>query len=172
MCQKLPVSGFTWRKTALTEREIKDWNPDGSKGYFVECDVHVDPKDHNHFNDLPPFPESIPIDESMVSYATRQAMERRGVSSVAPQKKLAPNLFIKKRYKVHIAALQYYLSIGGVLDKVHRVLEFNQSNWLSNYIQFNTSKRQQSTSEFGKAFYKLLNNAFFGKSMERWVEQL
>lgn len=162
----LPISGFRWRKTPLTAEEIRAWNPYGSKGYFVECDLYFDPKDHDHFNDLPPCPQSLLIDDSMVSFATRQAMERRGVSSVPPQKKLAPNLFMKKKYKVHIAALQYYLSLGVKLDKVHRVLEFNQSDWLKKYIDFNTSKRQQSTSEFGKSFYKLLNNAFFGKSME------
>ena len=143
-----------------------DWKPDGRKAYYIECDVHINVADHDRCNDLPFFPDSILIDDTMVSHATKEALTRRGVNSIPGQKKLAPNLFPKKRYKVHIAALQYYLSKGGILDKVHRVLEFEQSDWLKQYIDFNTAKRQQSTSEFGKAFYKLLNNAFFGKSME------
>ena len=164
----LPVSGFKWQSpdNLLTISDIMAWDLDSDTGYFVECDVHLKPEDHDRFNDLPPFPESLVVQDSMVSGATRKAMERRGVNSVAPSNKLAPNLFPKFKHKIHVAALQYYISIGGVCDKIHRVLEFKQSDWLRTYIEFNTRKRQESTSEFGKSFFKLLNNAFFGKSME------
>jgi len=146
MCRKLPVSGFKWQSpdNLLTVSEIMAWDPDGDTGYFVECDVRLKPEDHDRFNDLPPFPESLVVQDSMVSGATRKAMERRGVNSVAPSKKLAPNLFPKFKYKVHVAALQYYISIGGVCDKIHRVLEFKQSDWLRTYIEFNTRKRRRS----------------------------
>ena len=166
MRQKLPINGFKWLKKPLTREEILNWDPQSSKGYFLDVDVHVEPEDHDRTSDFPLFPNSIVVDDSMISYSTKEAMRRRGVHNCAAQKKLAPNLFPQKRYKVHIAALQLYLQLGGVLDKVHRVLEFNQKAWLKEYIDFNTAKRQQATSEFGKSFYKLLNNAFFGKSME------
>ena len=166
MCQKLPTSEFKWQDKLLTVSDIMAWNPDSDKGYFIECDVRTNPEDHDRFNDLPPFPESLVIEDCMVSDATRKAMNRRGVNFAAPQKKLAPNLFPKLKHKIHIAALQYYLSIGGVCDKIHRVLEFEQTDWLKKYIDFNTAKRQAATSQFGKDFYKLLNNSFFGKSME------
>ena len=52
------------------------------------------------------------------------------------------------------------------LTKIHKILKFKQSNWLKKYVQFNTKKRQESTDEFNKAFFKLLINCVYGKSME------
>jgi hypothetical protein len=81
-------------------------------------------------------------------------------------KKLTPNLNNKENYVVHIANLQYYLSMGMILKKIHKVIEFNHSNWLAKYINFNSSMRQKATNDFEKDFYKLMNNAFYGKTME------
>ena len=52
------------------------------------------------------------------------------------------------------------------LIKVHRILKFKQSNWLKEYIEFNTEKRKKTVSEFEKNFFKLLINCIYGKSME------
>ena len=46
------------------------------------------------------------------------------------------------------------------------IISFEHSKWLGNYIYLNTQKRNQAVNDSEKDLYKLLNNAFYGKTME------
>ena len=53
------------------------------------------------------------------------------------------------------------------LLKVHRAIRFNSSPYVASYIANNTAKRQQFKHDDVKtAFYKLMNNAPYGKTIE------
>ena len=80
--------------------------------------------------------------------------------------RLIPNLYYKKRYVIHIRALEQALKHGLVLECIHKAIEFKQSAWMTEYIDFNTRLRAAATNDFEKDFYKLMNNAVFGKTME------
>ena len=85
---------------------------------------------------------------------------------VGDVKKLIPQLGNKTYYVVHYRNLQLYLSLGIKLIKIHRMLKFKQSDWMKNYIDFNTQKRVNAPNNFEKDFFKLLINSVYGKTMQ------
>ena len=147
MTEKLPVKGFRWMKdiSKIDEDFVKVYNKNDNKGYIIDADVDYPSKLQNLQSDLPFLPERMVINNT---------------------KKLVCNLNDKKNYIVHINVLKQPLDHGLKFKKVHRVIEFEQEAWLKEYIDVNTELRKKATNDFEKDFFKLMNNAVFGKTME------
>ena len=163
MSQSLPVDGFKWETKTLDQ--IMYMNENDSRGCFVEVDLEVPTELHDLMNDYPLAPEKKAVTYDMLSpFATDlyQKLEMGG----KPCEKLIPSLLPKLRYVTHYRNLQFYVNMGLNVTQIHRVLGFNQRPWLKSYIDFNTQQRAKSKSDFEKDFFKLMNNAVFGKTME------
>ena len=147
MSQKLPKNGFKWINDVMEidEKFIKNYDDDSDKGYVLEVDVKYPRKLHDLHSDLPFLPKRMKIDKC---------------------KKLVCNLCNKKKYAVHIRSLKQALNHGLKLKKFHRIIEFNREAWLKTYIDMNTELRKIAKYDFEKDFFKLMNNAVFGKTME------
>jgi len=52
------------------------------------------------------------------------------------------------------------------VTKVHRTISFNEKQWLKCYIDFNTEQRTKAKTDFEKDIWKLMNNSFYGKTVE------
>ena len=53
------------------------------------------------------------------------------------------------------------------VDRIHKVMEFDQKAFLAPYIAFNTEKRRMARSSFEKDFFKLMSNAVYWKTIKQ-----
>ena len=141
------------------------YTENNNKGLILEVDLEYPQELHNLHNDFPLGPEKIKVAKDMLSDYCKKIAEKFNISSGLVHK-LIPTLNDKEKYILHYRNLQLYLSLGLKLKKIHRVLEFDQSPWLKQYIDFNTRKRTFAKNNFEKDFFKLMNNSVFGKTME------
>ena len=111
MSQLLPTGGFRW--VDIKPDRISKLAKLKSKGYILEVDVRYPKELYDSHNDLP---------------FVCKKMKINGVE------KLIPNLYDKKRYVIHIRALDQALKHRLVLECIHRAIEFKQSAWMKEYI--------------------------------------
>ena len=147
MFEKLPVKRFKWMDdiSIINEEFVKSYDKKNSKGYILKVDVDYPNELQDLHCDLPFLPERMVVNNT---------------------KKLICNLQNKKNYVVHINILKQALEHGLKLINVHQVIEFDQEEWLKEYVNLNTELRKKATNDFEKDFFKLMNNAVFGKTME------
>ena len=145
MSHKLSVNDLKWLEdtSEINEEFIKDYDENSDKGYILEVDVKYPKKLHDIYSDLPFLPKRMKIDKC---------------------KKLVCSLSNKNRYVIHIKSLKQALNHGLKLTKIHRIIEFNQEAWLEPYIETNTELRKLEDNPFDEDFFKLINNAVFGKN--------
>ena len=166
MSQYLPTGSFRW----MTEKQINKinlskYNENSNKGLLIEVDLEYPKELHDLHNDYPLAAERVCVNKDMLSEYCKTIATKYNISTGLVSK-LIPTLSNKEKYVLHYRNLQLYLDLGLKINKVHRVLEFNQSPWLKQYINFNTEKRTQAKNSFEKDFFKLMNNSVFGKTME------
>ena len=166
MSQYLPTGGFRWMTQKQIDKiDLNKYNEESKKGLILEVDLKY-PKDlHDLHNDYPLAPEKIKVKKEMLSNYCETIRSKYNISTGLVEK-LIPTLSNKERYVLHYRNLKLYTKLGLEVDKYHRVLEFDQSPWLKQYIDYNTEKRKNAKNDFEKDFFKLMNNSVFGKTME------
>ncbi|XP_022173954.1 uncharacterized protein LOC111036276, partial [Myzus persicae] len=141
MSQYIPYGGFKWVEPTLDGlNNLTDTSPIGR---IYEVDVSYLHELHDKHNDLPFLPQN-------------------GIPKGSKLRKLMATLEPEKYYIVHYGSLQQAIKNGLIVDKVHRVIEFDQSDWLAKYINLNTELRKKAKNDFEKDFFKLMNNSVFG----------
>ena len=70
------------------------------------------------------------------------------------------NIEDKEKYVMHIKVIKQALTHGLLLKNVHRVIQFNQKDWLKPSIDMNTKLRKEAKNDFEKYFFKLINNSW------------
>ena len=147
---------FNWKKRILN---IDD---DAATGYFFVVDLEYPDEIKFKSRNLAYCPEHKTVtDEELSEYQKRIKPENH-----INTEKLIVTQENKYNYVVHYRMLKFYLQQGMKLKKVHKYISFSQSKWLEKYIDFNTKQRTLAKTDFEKDFFKLMNNAFYGKTCE------
>ena len=140
MSQYLPTGNFKW----MSEREVRKidqgkYGADSKKGLILEVDLEYPQELHDLHNDYPLAPEKVKVSKNMFSGYCKKIAEKYNIS-IGLVSKLIPMLRDRKEYILHYCNLQLCLDLGIKIKKVHRVLKFDQSPLLKQYIDFNTEK--------------------------------
>ena len=166
MSQYLPTGSFKWMSQKQIDKlDLSKYEDNSKKGLILEVDLEYPKELHDLHNDYPLAAEKVKVTENMLSDYCKKIQKKINISTGLVHK-LIPTLCDKEKYVLHYRNLQLYTDLGLKVIKVHRVLEFNQSPWLKQYIDFNTDKRKNAKNAFEKDFFKLMNNSVFGKTME------
>ena len=147
----LPYKGFKWLKN-VDKFDVTSINEKSPIGYFLEVDLEYPDELRELHNDFSLAPEKLAASSDILSKPSKKIADKYEIK-VGDVKKLILNLGSKTSYVVHYRNLQLYLSLGMKLTKVHRVLKFNQSDWMKKYIGFNTEKRMNAANDFEKDFF-------------------
>ena len=148
--------------TNIELEDILNTPDDNHNGFFIEVDLIYPDNIKQKTKNFPFAPENRKkIPDNFNDY-----MKEIKPDIYTSTKKLICDWSDKKNYLIHYRMLKFYIRHGMIIDKVHNVISFKQSKWLEKYISFNTQKRNKAKNDFEKDFYKLLINAFYGKTME------
>ena len=82
--------------------------------------------------------------------------------------KLIAHLGMHEHDTRHYLEAQEILRQGAVITEIHKILEFDQVPFARDYVIMNNNLRKEATNnddEFGKDFFKLMNNSCYGQLM-------
>ena len=89
-----------------------------------------------------------------------------------PTEKLILDQINKHRYFLHYRDLKFYIRHEIRILNVHFAYKLKQSPWRAKYINDNTEQRKKAKAEVEKHFYKLMNNSFYGQTIENIRKRL
>lgn len=116
--------------------------------------------------DFPPAVKNIKVKREQFSLKQELYLRKIGKKNHVSAEKLIMHLGPRDEYVLHYSELQYYMKLGMVVDEVQKVLSFDQFPWLEPYITLNSNLRKKAKNDFEKDFFKKMNNAVYGKTME------
>ena len=114
MIQLLPAGGFKWI-CDVTPDDISRLANCDSKGYLLEVDVKYPKELHDSHNELPFMCEKMKINKVEKLFPNN---DKNMINMIN---------MIRRKYVIHIKALDQALKHGLILENVHHAIEFNQS---------------------------------------------
>jgi hypothetical protein len=134
----------------------------------VEVDLEYPAWLHDVHKDLTLAPERVKLG---FNDASEHEQKMAGDVPPAPCEKLAGHFRPHLNYVCDARLLQYYVSKGLPVTKLHRAMKYRQTQILKPWVEKNTALRAQAATAFEKDFFKLCVNNVFGKTMQNVREE-
>lgn len=175
MCEPLPTGNYQWVDPDTVGHETKQvqdfldrHDDDGPTGFFVQVKkLYLPPELHDKFADYPLAPETKAAPEfNELSPFTQSICPPKGNTVI---NKLILDLKPKYDYVCHGRNLKFMLKQGYQLEGITRVISFDQSAWLKDYIEALTKMRQEAAAAGNErlvTLIKLYINSLYGKLCE------
>ena len=81
-------------------------------------------------------------------------------------KKLICDWTDEKNFLIHCKTLNFYIRRGMIVGSVREMISSRQSKLLDKNVSFDTQRTNLATNGFEKDFFKILKNAFYGKTIK------
>ena len=192
MSQEMPDGDFEWlsqyecrdmglllnyadKRMAIFDTGLFDHreNKEDKKSFILEVDLVYPPELHERDDDYPLAPEVMTIEPEITGEKQHNLRAQYFGAACPYSRKLICSFLPKKHYVVLCQLLRFYLYRGMKLSKVHRAIRFKSSPYVASYVANNKAKRQQFMhDDVRKAFYKLMNNAPYGKTIDNVARRI
>ena len=128
MHEYLLYEDFQWVKN-VDELNAMSIDKKSDVGYFLEEDLEYLNELLELRNDYPLAREKLTVTNNMLSPYSKRIADKYDIK-VGDIKKLIPNLCNKTKFVLYYRNFQLYLYLGMKLTKIHRALQFPQSDWM------------------------------------------
>lgn len=185
---QLPLADYKWVSPpdnlagAPDPDAIAEFIKNGPQNRFYLVDTHCPEELHDYFNDYPlqihmrqaRYDEQSPLMKRMIHMAYGGLREASIASQAhAPSDyntktpKLIPSLEDEHEHLHHARNLAFMIDHGIKITRIHKIIEFTESDWMSSYIDKLNSERVKwkTTNKSLYAIVKLLGNAVYGRTL-------
>jgi hypothetical protein len=174
MQEYLPDGNYQWLKFKDQEEiynKIINTDDNAETGYILEGDFYFEESCHDYFREFVPCPQTIEAPYNHFSDYQKEVAKKTEYK--ANKKKLIASLLPHINYVMHYRMLKF-LHSKGVKVIIKKVLSFNQSPFMKDFIIFNHNLRMEAKKEknsFMEKAYKLISNGLYGKMLQNQRKQ-
>ena len=162
-----PGTGLACHEQSSFAEELGYTRSSSYTGYIYTIDVKYSDELKQKTNKYPFFPEKTKafVDQ----FKDYQNVNKK--KGYKPNEKLMLKLTDKVDYVIDGEMLDWYLDHGLKLEDItiKQKLKYSKREWLKPNIEFNIRKRKEAKAKgdkFGDTFFRLMNNAFYRKTIE------
>ena len=148
------------------KQDLTQVDVEGDSGYYIYCDIKpIRPEIIDKSDDFPLLLSPMNIQPEQISELSRKLLEDKNMKIPLKNTKLAAHNCGVKNYLITLPLLQFLITQGVEIEKVHKVIKFKQGFFLKNFIDENIRMRAAATNPFIKNALKLINNDIYGRTL-------